>query len=98
VDHRPWHQELNEAISLEVREYQTVLAQALELLDSARLEWDERLYGGRRKPLVGYARDGVPFAETYDPSADINGDYAPTGCTGSWPAGTRTARSSAGSN
>jgi len=69
-------QELNEAISLEVREYQTVLAQALELLDSARLEWDERLYGGRRKPLVGYARDGVPFAETYDPSADINGDYA----------------------
>jgi hypothetical protein len=68
-------EELKEGIALEVREYQTVLAEALETLDARRLEWDERLYGGRRKPLVGYGRDGVPFAETYDPALDIKGDY-----------------------
>jgi len=71
-------QEITEAISLEVREYQTVLAEALRELDSLRLEWDERLYGGRRKPLVGYGPGGVPYAETYDPAQDIHGDYDTT--------------------
>lgn len=68
-------QEITSAIGLEIREYQTCVADALAQLDSLRLEWDERLYGGRRKPLKGYGPDGVPYSETYDPAADIKGDY-----------------------
>ena len=68
-------QEITSAIGLEIREYQTCIADALALLDSLRLEWDDRLYGGRRKPLKGYGPDGVPYSETYDPASDIKGDY-----------------------
>jgi len=63
-------EELGQSASLHVREYQTVLKDALEELDSKRLEWDEIMYGGMRKPLVGF-RKGTAFKETYDPSVDI---------------------------
>jgi len=63
-------EELGQSASLHVREYQTVIKDALEELDSKRLEWDEVMYGGTRKPLVGF-RNGTAFKETYDPATDI---------------------------
>ncbi|MFQ5524259.1 MAG: hypothetical protein ACE5F5_11920 [Acidimicrobiia bacterium] len=67
-------EELNTAITQEVREYHKVLKYALQDLDSKRLEWDQKLYGTRKKPLVG-ERKGVRFSETYIPNRDIAGDY-----------------------
>ena len=63
-------EELGQSASLHVREYQTVLKKALEQIDSKRLEWDEIMYGGSRKPMAGF-RNGTAFKETYDPSIDI---------------------------
>lgn len=66
--------ELRSGITGEVREYQRVIADALERLDCARLEWEEREYGDMRRPMHGYA-DGAPFSETYRASKDIAGNY-----------------------
>ena len=63
-------EELGQSASLHVREYQTVLTDALEEIDSKRLEWDEVMYSGQRKPIAGF-RKGTAFKETYDPSSDI---------------------------
>ena len=57
-----------------VAEYQLSLRHAIELLDSKRLEWDEKLYGGTRKPLFVNIR-GKAVSETYDPAKDIAGNY-----------------------
>jgi len=63
-------EELGQSASLHVREYQTVLKDALEELDAKRLEWDEVMYGNMRKPISGF-RNGTAFKETYTPGADI---------------------------
>ena len=63
-------EELGQSASLHVREYQTVLTDALEEVDSKRLEWDEIMYKGQRKPIAGF-RKGTAFKETYDPGTDI---------------------------
>ena len=63
-------EELGQSSSLHVREYQTVMKDALEEIDSKRLEWDEVMYGGMRKPIAGF-RNGTAFKETYVPSSDI---------------------------
>jgi len=67
-------EELGQSASLHVREYQTVLKDALEEIDAKRLEWDEVMYGSMRKPLSGY-RKGTAFKETYTPSSDIGEVY-----------------------
>ena len=67
-------EELNSSITQEVREYHKVLKFAIQDLDSKRLEWDQVLYGSRKKPLVG-ERKGVRFSESYTPNIDIGGDY-----------------------
>lgn len=68
--------ELNTAVSLEVREYQKVLRYALQDLDAKRLEWDESVSPARRKPIVvGERPDTVAHAETYQPDKDIKGQF-----------------------
>lgn len=63
-------EELGQSASLHVREYQTILKDALEEIDAKRLEWDEVMYSGKRKPIAGF-RNGTAFKETYDPGTDI---------------------------
>ena len=36
-------------MSLMIREYHTVMADAIEMIDAKRLEWDEKMYGGNQK-------------------------------------------------
>ena len=67
-------EELGQSASLHVREYQTVLADAIEELDAKRLEYDESMYPGKRKPIAGYHK-GTAYKETYQPSADIKEFY-----------------------
>jgi hypothetical protein len=59
---------------MEVREYQVSLQKWLRELDSMRLEWDDKIIGGREKMMYG-VRAGTPFAESYTPAKDIKGDY-----------------------
>src|SRR6056300_1763434 len=63
-------EELGQSASLHIREYQTILKNALEQIDIKRLEWDEAMYPNMRKPIAGY-RKGTAFKETYTPANDI---------------------------
>ena len=63
-------EELGQSASLHIREYQTILKNALEQIDIKRLEWDEAMYPNMRKPIAGY-RQGTAFKETYTPANDI---------------------------
>ena len=67
-------EELGASMSLMIREYHTVMADAIEMIDSKRLEWDQKMYGGKSKDLSGYYNNQF-FSEKYDPSTDINGAY-----------------------
>ena len=67
-------EELGASMSLMIREYHTVMADAIEMIDSKRLEWDQVMYGGKSKDLSGYYNNQF-FSEKYDPSVDIQGAY-----------------------
>ena len=67
-------EELGASMSLMIREYHTVMADAIEMIDAKRLEWDEKMYGGNSKELSGYYNNQF-FSEKYDPSKDIQGAY-----------------------
>lgn len=67
-------EELGQSASLHVREYQSVLKEALEELDAKRLEYDESLFADVRKPIAGM-HNGTAFKETYTPSSDISEMY-----------------------
>jgi len=67
-------EELGASMSLMIREYHTVMADAIEMIDSKRLEWDQKMYGGKAKDLSGYYNNQF-FSEKYDPSVDIQGAY-----------------------
>ncbi len=67
-------QELMSSVDLNVKEYQLVLRDAIEELDSKRLELDQVVYGKKRKPLAGY-RNGSSFAENYSPETDIANNF-----------------------
>ena len=41
-------------MSLMIREYHTVMSDAIEMIDAKRLEWDDNMYGGSSKSLSGY--------------------------------------------
>ena len=55
---------------MHVREYQSVLADALQELDAKRLEYDEEMFPGQRKPIAGFHK-GTAYKETYVPTSDI---------------------------
>jgi len=67
-------EELGQSASLHVREYQSVLANALEELDAKRLEYDEVVFGDTRKPIAGF-HNSTAYRENYTPSADIKEYY-----------------------
>ena len=67
-------EELGASMSLMIREYHKVMADAAEMIDFKRLEWDEKMYGGSSKQLSGYYKNTF-FSETYDPEKDIAGAY-----------------------
>jgi len=67
-------EELGTSASLHVREYQTVLADAIQELDAKRLEYDEEMFSGVRKPMAGYHK-GTAYKETYSPQSDIKQFY-----------------------
>ena len=67
-------EELGASMSLMIREYHTVMADAIEMIDSKRLEWDQKMYGGKSKDLSGYYNNQF-FSEKYDPTKDIQGAY-----------------------
>ena len=67
-------EELGQSASLHVREYQSVLADALQELDAKRLEYDEAMFPGVRKPIAGFHK-GTAYRETYVPTTDIKEYY-----------------------
>ena len=67
-------EELGQSASLHVREYQSVLANALEELDAQRLEYDEVVFGDTRKPIAGF-HNGTAYRENYTPTTDIKEFY-----------------------
>ena len=67
-------EELGASMSLMIREYHTVMADAIEMIDSKRLEWDQKMYGGESKELSGYYNNQF-FSEKYEPEKDIQGAY-----------------------
>ena len=67
-------EELGASMSLMIREYHTVMADAIEMIDSKRLEWDEKMYGGKSKDLSGYYNNQF-YSEKYDPVKDISGSF-----------------------
>ena len=64
-------EELGASMSLMIREYHTVMADSIEMIDSKRLEWDKKMYGGTNKSLSGYM-DNTFYSENYDPAKDIS--------------------------
>ena len=67
-------EELGQSASLHVREYQTVLKEALEQIDAKRLEYDEIMFTSTRKPIAGMHK-GTAYKESYTPSSDISEVY-----------------------
>ena len=67
-------EELGASMSLMIREYHTVMADAIEMIDAKRLEWDQKMYGGTSKELSGYYNNQF-FSEKYDPDKDIQGAF-----------------------
>lgn len=67
-------EELEQGIDNEIQEYFTVYQDTFQELDSRRLEWDERVSGGRQKTLFGVLK-GSGFEEKYTPDSAIDGDW-----------------------
>lgn len=68
-------EELESGVGAMVTEYHTIIENALQEIDSKRLELDEVLFGNNRKPISGTYK-GASFAEEYTPSTDINKNYS----------------------
>jgi len=66
--------ELGQSANDNIREYQTAIRHAVELIDRKRLEWDEKMYPRSKKRVYWY-EGGSQFEEKYTPSKDIDGDY-----------------------
>ena len=67
-------EELGQSASLHVREYQTVLKEALQELAAKRLEYDQIMFGSKRKPIAGRHK-GTAYKESYTPDNDIKEVY-----------------------
>ena len=63
-------EELGASMSLMIREYHTVMSDSIEMIDAKRLEWDQKMYGNKSKPLSGYMNNTF-YSETYNPETDI---------------------------
>ena len=67
-------EELGSSLHRQVERYQLAFGDGLEMLDSIRLEMDEKVNGDTTLPLEGN-RKGAAFSEEYVPSKDIAGHY-----------------------
>ena len=67
-------EELGTSASLHVREYQGILSEALQEVDAKRLEYDEAMFPGVRKPIAGLHK-GTAYKESYTPQTDIKEMY-----------------------
>lgn len=65
---------LTDSASANIAEYQAQLRNALEIIDSRRLEWEEKMYGNARKKIAANVR-GKQINEEYRPKTDIAGHY-----------------------
>ena len=67
-------EELEAGVGAMVSEYHTILENALQEVDSKRLELDETLFSKKRKPISGTYK-GASFSESYTPATDIDKNY-----------------------
>jgi len=67
-------EELEAGVGAMVSEYHTILENALQEVDSKRLELDEILFTKKRKPISGTYK-GASFSESYTPGTDIDKNY-----------------------
>lgn len=67
-------EELGSSLHRQVERYQLAFGDALESLDSIRLEMDEKVNGDIDLPLEA-VRNGATYAEEYNPASDIGGHY-----------------------
>ncbi len=67
-------EELEAGVGAMVSEYHTILENALQEVDSKRLELDQKLFGKQRKPISGTYK-GASFAENYTPATDIDSNF-----------------------
>ncbi len=67
-------EELQSGVGAMTKEYHTILANALQHVDSKRLEYDEIVHGNIKRSISGVYRGSV-FEENYTPDRDINGAY-----------------------
>ena len=67
-------EELEAGVGAMVSEYHTILENALQEVDSKRLELDQVLFGKTRKPISGTYK-GASFAENYTPVTDIDSNF-----------------------
>lgn len=83
--------ELQSAAANNVREYQTVIADATERIDAKRLEWDQALFPRESKRV--YVLDGGrEVEENYTPATDIGGNFRTRrvyGMMATWDEGTK---------
>jgi len=66
--------ELGSSADTNVKEYQTAIKHSMELIDTKRLEWEDKMHASQTKRVYWY-EGSAPFEEEYTPSADIAGDY-----------------------
>jgi hypothetical protein len=66
--------ELGSSADQNVREYQTAIKHSMELIDTKRLEWEDKMHASQTKRVYWY-EGSAPFEEEYTPNVDINGDY-----------------------
>ena len=67
-------EELEAGVGAMVSEYHTILENALQEVDSKRLELDQVLFGKTRKAISGTYK-GASFAENYTPVTDIDSNF-----------------------
>jgi|TARA_B100000003_G_C10934068_1_gene372448 hypothetical protein len=67
-------EELQSGVGAIVREYHTILGNALEQVDMKRLEYDELMFGDVKRTISGIYRGSI-FEENYTPDRDIKGAY-----------------------
>jgi len=67
-------QELTSASDNVVQEYQLVLRDAMERLDTKRLMWDEARFGNVERTMPG-THKGSPYVESWTPNTHINGNH-----------------------
>ncbi len=66
--------ELRDPVEANIAEYQTVIADAMEHLDTRRLEWEEKHEKSKKKRVFWIEGDRMG-AENYSPAKDIDGNW-----------------------